>query len=81
MEKLELQDLVNKYKGYFIVNYDNFEVIYTEGYENENGMWCYKISDLKKLPESSKPSQINSEEQAESEQSEENNETEEKTEE
>ena len=81
MEKLELQELINKYKGYFIVNYDNFEVIYTEGYENENGMWCYKVSDLKKLPESNRPSQKNSEGQVESEQSEENNETEEKTEE
>lgn len=54
LEKLDLQDLVGKYKGYFIVNYENFEVIYTEGYENENGMWCYRISDLKKYPEISK---------------------------
>ncbi len=55
--------MVNKYKGYFIVNYDNFEVIYTDGYENENGMWCYRISDLKKIPEDKKPKQLNSGEQ------------------
>ncbi len=65
LEKLELQDLINKYKGYFIVNYDNFEVIYTEGYENENGMWCYKISDLKKLPENQKPKTVEQNEQTE----------------
>ncbi len=52
---MELQELVNKYNGYFIVNYDNFEVIYTEGYENTNGLWCYKISDLNKMPETSLP--------------------------
>ena len=51
--------MVNKYKGYFIVNYDNFEVIYTDGYENENGMWCYRISDLKKIPEDKKLKQPN----------------------
>lgn len=44
--------MADKYKGYFIVNYDNFEVVYTEGYENEFGIWCYRISDLKKKPES-----------------------------
>lgn len=49
--QMELQDLVNKYSGYFIVNYDDFEVIFSEGYENENGLWCYKISDLEKMPE------------------------------
>lgn len=80
MEKLELQDLSNKYKGYFIVNYDNFEVIYTDGYENENGMWCYKISDLKKLPENKNPNQLKQNEQVESEQSNENVETEENAE-
>lgn len=71
MEKLELQDIVNKYKGYFIVNYENFEVIYTEGYENENGMWCYRISDLKKLPENANQNLV-----PQNEQSEENNEEE-----
>ncbi len=48
---MDLKDLVNKYPGYFIVNYDNYEVIYSEGYKNENGLWCYKISDLYKKPE------------------------------
>lgn len=48
---MELQELVGKYSGYFIVNYDSFEVIYTDGYENENGIWCYKISELHKKPE------------------------------
>lgn len=51
LEQMELQDLINKYKGYFIVNYENYEVIYTEGYENENKLWCYRISDLHKQPE------------------------------
>ena len=54
LEQIGLQELVNKYPGYFIVNYDNYEVIYTEGYENENKMWCYKISDLHKMPENKK---------------------------
>lgn len=58
LEQMELQELVNKYSGYFLVNYENFEVIYTEGYENENGLWCYKISDLTKAPEQPKPISI-----------------------
>lgn len=48
---MELQNLVNRYTGYFIVNYNNFEVVYSDGYENENGLWCYKVSDLEKMPE------------------------------
>lgn len=48
---MDLQDLVNKYSGFFVVNYENFDVIYSEGYENKNGLWCYKISDLNKIPE------------------------------
>ena len=62
---MDLQELVNKYKGYFVVNYDNFEVIYTEGYENENGLWCYKLSDLSKEPELPKPIEITTTEQTE----------------
>lgn len=45
---MDLKDLVDRYPGYFIVNYENFEVIYTEGYENEFGLYCYKVSDLEK---------------------------------
>ena len=52
---MDLKELANRYKGYFIVNYDDFEIIYTEGYENENGLWCYKLSDLNKAPELPKP--------------------------
>lgn len=48
LEEMDLKQLVGKYPGYFIVNYDDFEVIYTDGYENEHGLWCYKLSDLKK---------------------------------
>ena len=51
LEQMSLQELIGKYPGYFIVNYDDYEVVYTEGYENENGLWCYKISDLNKKPE------------------------------
>lgn len=65
LEKLELNDLVSKYSGYFIVNYDNFEVIYTDGYENQNGMWCYKISDLEKSPEPAKVEQSGEQKQSE----------------
>lgn len=54
LEQMDLKELVNKYKGYFIVNYDNYEVIYTEGYENENKIWCYRITDLHKMPEKPK---------------------------
>lgn len=46
-----LEELANKYSGYFIVNYESFEVIYTQGYENLNGIWCYKITELNKTPE------------------------------
>ncbi len=46
-----LDELIGKYDGYFLVNYDNYEVIYTNGYENSNGIWCYKISDLNKKNE------------------------------
>lgn len=54
LEKMDLKELVNKHPGYFIVCYDDFEVIYTNGYENKNKMWCYKISDLEKKPEKKK---------------------------
>lgn len=51
LEELDLKNFINKYSGFFLVNYDNFEVIYTEGYQNANGLWCYKLSELNKLPE------------------------------
>ena len=47
------------------MNYDNFEVIYTDGYENQNGMWCYKISDLEKSPEPAKVEQSGEQKQSE----------------
>ena len=62
LEQMDLQELVNKYKGYFIVNYDNYEVIYTEGYENENKIWCYRLSDLHKTPEVKKVEEQKTEE-------------------
>ena len=58
--------MVNKYPGYFIVNYEVYEVVYTEGYENANGLWCYKISDLNKMPEvKNSTEQVNQENQQE----------------
>lgn len=72
LEQMQLQELVNKYQGYFIVNYDNFEVIYTEGYENENGLWCYRITDLHKKPEVQQK-QENNQEQIEQKNEEQNN--------
>lgn len=51
LQQCGLEDLVNSYDGYFIVNYDNYDVIYTKGYKNSNGLWCYKISDLNKMPD------------------------------
>lgn len=65
LESLGLQELANKYSGFFIVNYNNFEVIYTEGYENENRIWCYKLSELKKLPESQSESESKDENKSE----------------
>lgn len=62
LEKIDLKELVNKYPGYFIVDYDNYEVIYSEGYENENRLWCYKVSDINKLPESNNNQVLNTEE-------------------
>lgn len=59
LNSLDLGELVGRYKGYFIVNYDTYEVIYSEGYENSNGLWCYKISDLNKEPETKYPVQNN----------------------
>ena len=49
LKECGLGELVNKYDGYFIVNYDDFEVIYTKGYENVNGLECYKLSELNKF--------------------------------
>ena len=76
LEQMDLKELVNKYKGYFIVNYDNYDVIYTEGYENENKMWCYRISDLHKMPEKPKadeaPQAVDGNEQSSEEQNQEN---------
>lgn len=50
LEEMELKELINRYDGYFLVNYENYEIIYSQGYENSNGMWVYKISDLNKMP-------------------------------
>lgn len=66
LTELGLDELVNKYPGYFIVNYEIYEVVYTKGYENANGLWCYKISDLNKMPEvKNSTEQINQENQQE----------------
>ena len=51
LSAMDLQKLVGKNKGSYIVNYANFDVIYTEGYENVNGLWCYKVSEMNKQPE------------------------------
>ena len=59
LNALDLGELVGRYKGFFIVNYDTYEVVYSEGYENSNGLWCYKISDLNKAPEPANPIQNN----------------------
>ncbi len=74
LEQMELQELINKYPGYFIVNYDNYEVIYTEGYENENGIWCYKITDLYKKPEQKNEENTQNSNENNEEQTEQNNE-------
>ena len=81
LNQMELQELVNKYQGYFIVNYDNFEVIYTEGYENENGMWCYKLTDLHKKPEIEQKQENNQEQQGQEAQDQSGEENQEQTEE
>lgn len=81
--KIGLQDLVNRYSGYFIVNYENYEVVYSEGYENENGIWCYKVSDINKLPENHNTQIVKNETNEENEQpaqAEENSQTDDKKE-
>lgn len=55
LEKMDLKELVNKHPGYFIVNYETFEVVYTEGYTNKEGVLCYKISDLEKYNKIEEP--------------------------
>lgn len=44
-----LGELVDRYDGFFIVNYDNYEVVYSKGYENENGLWCFRVSEMNKV--------------------------------
>ena len=51
LEAMDLKNLVGKNKGSYIVNYDNYEVIYTEGYTNANGLYCHKVSEMNKQPE------------------------------
>ena len=71
LEKMDLKELVNKHPGYYIVNYETFEVVYTEGYTNKEGVFCYKISDLEKYNKPEEPTieetteETNNEEQAE----------------
>lgn len=48
---MELGELIGKNKGAYIVNYDNYEVIYTLGYTNTKGLTCYKVSEINKEPE------------------------------
>lgn len=51
LSQMDLQELIGKNSGGYIVNYDSFEVIYSKGYENINGLRCYKVSELNKKPE------------------------------
>ena len=51
LEAMDLKELVGKNQGTYIVNYDNFEILYTEGYTNANGLFCYKVSEINKQPE------------------------------
>lgn len=71
LEKMDLNELINKHPGYYIVNYDSYEVVYTEGYKNKEGVLCYKISDLEKYHKPEEPvneqttEETNNEEQTE----------------
>ena len=49
LNQMGLKNFYNKYEGKFIVNYDTYEVIYTKGYKNENGLFVYKVSELNKV--------------------------------
>ena len=49
LNQMGLKNFYNKYEGKFIVNYDTYEVIYTKGYQNENGLYVYKVSELNKV--------------------------------
>lgn len=51
LSEMDLQNLVGKNSGSYIVNYENFEVLYTKGYTNANGLFCYKVSEMNKQPE------------------------------
>lgn len=59
LQEIGLEQLVGKYDSYFIVNYENYEIIFSKGYENIYGLWCYKISDLYKTPEVNAPLEQN----------------------
>ena len=48
---MDLKELVGKHSGAYVVNYDNYEVIYTQGYTNANGLFCFKVSEINKQPE------------------------------
>lgn len=48
---MDLNDLVGKHKGTYIVNYDNYEVLYSLGYTNANGLFCFKVSEINKQPD------------------------------
>ena len=49
LNQIGLKSFYKKYEGKFIVNYDTYEVIYTKGYQNENGLYVYKVSELNKV--------------------------------
>lgn len=83
LSEMDLQELVGKNSGSYIVNYDNYEVIYTEGFTNANGLFCYKVSEMNKQPEVNKvvPVVSNNNEEKSSEENKEENKQEEKKEE
>ena len=51
LNEMELGNLVGKHPGTYVVNYDNFEVLYTLGYTNVNGVFCFKVSEINKQPD------------------------------
>lgn len=49
LNEMGLEDIKLKKGTYFIVNYTNYEVIYTDGYTNEYNNTYYKLSEIQDL--------------------------------
>lgn len=49
LKEVGLQETILKEDGYYLVNYDTEEIVYSKGYKTKEGSVYYKLSDIKEI--------------------------------